>query len=222
MTVDLKPTTKQKLLVVLIEQLMPRMENPIFLTDYFMSCLDEGGAISLLGLQGIFNLIQKHNINYPNIYNKLYSLLAADIFSTTYKARFFYLSDIFLTSTHLPEAMVAGFVKKLARLSLMAPPGDIIMMMAFIKNLIIRHPGLKKMLRHSPGQDVKTDPYIFEEADPSKSRAIDSSLWEVQLLQHHVLPGVAASAMFISKPLSPTETDLGDLLEVTTEEVSPK
>ena len=32
-----------------------------------------------------------------------------------YRARFFHLSDLFLSSTHLPEYLVAAFVKRLAR-----------------------------------------------------------------------------------------------------------
>lgn len=69
-----------------------------------------------------------------------------EIFHTKFKARLFYLADIFLSSTHLPENLVAAFVKRLARLSLIAPPQDSIIILHFIGNLILRHPGLKRLI----------------------------------------------------------------------------
>lgn len=69
-----------------------------------------------------------------------------EIFHTKFKARLFYLADIFLTSTHLPENLVAAFVKRLARLSLIAPPQDAIIILHFIGNLILRHSGLKRLI----------------------------------------------------------------------------
>lgn len=37
------PRTHQLLLVILVEHMMPLMENAIFLTDYFMDALDRNG-----------------------------------------------------------------------------------------------------------------------------------------------------------------------------------
>lgn len=102
--------------------------------------------MSLLALQGVFTLIQKHNITYPNVYEKLYSMFEPEIFHTKYKARLFYLADIFLSSTHLPENLVAAFMKRLARLSLIAPPQDTVIMLQFIGNLLLRHLGLKRLI----------------------------------------------------------------------------
>lgn len=112
-----------------------------------------GGPIGLLALQGLFILIQKHNITYPNIYEKLYSMFEPEIFHTKFKARLFYLADIFLSSTHLPENLVAAFVKRLARLSLIAPPQDVIIILYFIGNLILRHTGLKKLICSKVGEE---------------------------------------------------------------------
>lgn len=49
--------------------------------------------------------------------------------------------------SHLPELLVAAFVKRMARLSLIAPPTDIQIMAAFIGNLLIRHPPLKVLIQ---------------------------------------------------------------------------
>lgn len=49
--------------------------------------------------------------------------------------------------SHLPELLVAAFIKRMARLSLIAPPTDIQIMVAFIGNLLIRHPPLKVLIQ---------------------------------------------------------------------------
>ncbi|KAK9498754.1 hypothetical protein O3M35_003318 [Rhynocoris fuscipes] len=221
-TVDIPINIRQHLLQVLLEKMILRMDKPIFLTDYFMTSLEFGGPVGILALQGIFTLIQKHNINYPNIYGKLYEMLNPSIFGTHYKARLFFLADVFLSSLHLPENLVAGFVKKFARLSLIAPPADILTLLALITNLIIRHSGLKKLITNMEIQNYSNDPYIPTESDPSASKALESSLWEVKLLQYHVLPSVSTAAMFIDNPLPSVECDLSDLLEGDSNQIFSK
>lgn len=66
---------------------------------------------------------------------------------------------------------------------------------------------------------LKEDPYIIEETDPSLSHAINSSLWEMKIIQHHVLPSVSSSAMFIQNPLPTVERDLSVLLDLRDDEV---
>lgn len=148
-------TTHRQLLILLLEKILVHLDKPILLTDFLMDSLDVGGAISLLALQGIFILIQQHNLTYPNIYEKLYSMFEPEIFHTKYKARLFYLADIFLSSSHLPERLVAAFVKRLARLALIAPPQDIVIILYFVGNLILRHPGLKRLICHPTGGEGK-------------------------------------------------------------------
>lgn len=179
-----------------------------------------GGPISLLALQGVFTLIQQHNLTYPNIYEKLYSMFEPEIFHTKFKARLFYLADIFLSSIALPENLVAAFIKRLARLALVAPPQDIVIILYFIGNLIIRHPGLKRLICHAGGGEVSKDPYIMDERVPNKSMALESSLWEIATLQSHVLPSIAQAAKFIANPLPSVEWDLSSVLEVNENDVS--
>lgn len=211
--------THRQLLVVLLEKVLVHLEKPLLLTDFLMDSLDVGGPVSLLALQGIFTMIQVHNLDYPNIFAKLYSMFEPEIFHTKYKARLFYLSDLFLSSTHLPENMVAAFAKRLARLALLAPSEDVIIICNFIGNLILRHPGLKCLLHNSNGVTASADPYIMEERDPLKSNAISSSLWELQTLQNHVQPSVAAAARFINSPLPSVEWDIGKILENTGDDI---
>lgn len=143
-----------------------------------------------------------------------------EIFHTKFKARLFYLADIFLSSSHLPENLVAAFVKRLARLSLVAPPQDITTIIYFIGNLILRHPGLKRLICHPTGGEIPRDPFLMDERDPVQSNALESSLWEIESLQQHVMPSIAQAAKVIFNPLPKVEWNLGKYLEVNENDVS--
>jgi U3 small nucleolar RNA-associated protein 19 len=60
----------------------------------------------------------------------------------------------------------------------------------------------------------------MEERDPLKSQAIESSLWELQVLQNHILPSVATAAKFINMPLPSVEWDMSKILENSADDVS--
>lgn len=219
---ELTPQLHKQLLIVLLERVMPHLEKPILLTDFLMDSLDADGPIGLLALQGVFILVTKHNLEYPNIFTKLYSMFEPEIFHTKYKARLFYLADLFLSSTHLPEALVAAFAKRLARLTLVAPPEDILIILLFVGNLLLRHPGLKRLIDHPQGGEVISeegtgtgDPFLMEERDPLQSNALISSLWEIKALQWHILPSIATAARFIREPLPSVEYDMASALERT-------
>lgn len=204
---------------MLNEKVMPYLPRPLLLTDFLLSSYNVGGAISLLSLSGVFTLISKHNLEYPQFYTKLYNLLTPEILHVKYMPRFFHLADIFLGSTHLPEQLVAAFVKRLSRISLTAPSTTIPMVIRFIHNLIFRHPGLLKMI-DSPDTDTMEDPFDNGEEDPVKTKAIDSSLWEIDSLKSHVLPQVRTAAKdFLEKGLREQEMDVSALLETSWSEM---
>ena len=46
--------------------------------------------------------MQKHNLDYPEFYRKLYALFTPSLFHSRYLARFLRLSDLFLSSTYVP------------------------------------------------------------------------------------------------------------------------
>lgn len=123
---------------------------------------------------------------------------------------------------HLPETLVAAFAKRLARLTLVAPPEDILIILLFVGNLLLRHPGLKRLIDHPQGGEVTSDatmgagdPFLMEERDPLLSNAMLSSLWEIRALQQHILPSVASAAQFIREPLPSVEYDMASALERT-------
>lgn len=140
---------------------------------------------------------------------------------------------------------MAAFAKRLSRLTLVAPPEDILIILLFIGNLLLRHPGLKCLIDHPRNNQQQRnnnnssssehhqqqqqqqkaisqlsetgagDPFLMEERDPLQSQAMLSSLWEIKALQCHILPSVAAAARFIREPLPTTEYDMGTALERT-------
>ncbi|RXN11530.1 nucleolar complex 4-like protein [Labeo rohita] len=210
----------KKILVILHESIMPQMSDPTLLIDFLSAAYDIGGAISLLALNGLFVLIHQHNLDYPDFYKKLYGLLDPSIFHVKYRARFFHLVNIFLSSTHLPAYLVAAFVKRFARLSLTAPPTALLILLPFICNLIRRHPSCRILIhRPSAAEEPCDDPYVMEEEDPAQCHALESSLWEIKTLQTHYHPDVAKAALTINEPLTEQEEDISELLELSAFEV---
>ncbi|XP_072570057.1 nucleolar complex protein 4 homolog [Paramormyrops kingsleyae] len=210
----------KKILVVLHESILPHLSQPTLMIDFLTAAYDIGGAISLLALNGLFVLIHQHNLDYPDFYKKLYNLLDSSVFHAKYRARFFHLADLFLSSSHLPVYLVAAFAKRLSRLALTAPPAALLMILPFIYNLIRRHPACRVLI-HRPDapNEPFDDPYLMEEDDPALCHALDSSLWELQTLQKHYHPDVSKTATVINRPLSEQEDDISELLEFSTYEL---
>lgn len=58
---------------------------------------------------------------------------------------------IFLSYSHLPLTLLASFLKRLARLSLSAPPAAIVIVIPFTYNVLKQHPGLMVMIHRPEG-----------------------------------------------------------------------
>lgn len=204
----------RELLVLLPDKVIPYLHNPLLVADFFIESYNRGGAHSLMALNGLFLLIHRYHLDYPRFYEKLYALMVPEVFYQRYRARFFFLTDLFLSSSHLPAYLVAAFAKRLARMSLSAPPYALLYTIPFVGNLLIRHrSALASMINDSGDADMSTDPYDPEEPDPAKSKAIDSSLWELKTLQSHWHPTVAKKAKFIDDNLPKMEWDFSERLE---------
>ncbi|KAL4004848.1 F-box protein 23 [Sarotherodon galilaeus] len=213
----------KKVLVILHDSILPYMSKPTLMIDFLTAAYEIGGAISLLALNGLFVLIHQHNLDYPDFYKKLYNLLEPSVFHVKYRARFFHLANLFLSSSHLPVYLVAAFAKRLARLALTAPPTALLIVLPFIYNLIRRHPSCRVLIHKPSAEDEPfEDPYLMDEEDPAQCRALESSLWEIKSLQKHYHPDVAKAALLINTPLSEQEDDISETLEVTTYELMEK
>ncbi|KAM9194469.1 nucleolar complex protein 4 homolog isoform 2-T2 [Dugong dugon] len=209
----------KKVLVIMHDSILPHLAQPTLMMDFLTSAYNIGGAISLLALNGLFILIHKHNLEYPDFYRKLYSLLEPSVFHVKYRARFFHLADLFLSSSHLPAYLVAAFAKRLSRLALTAPPEALLMVLPFICNLLRRHPACRVLVHRPQGPELDADPYDPREQDPARSCALESSLWELQALQKHYHPEVSKAASIINQALCVPEASIAPLLELTPYEV---
>jgi U3 small nucleolar RNA-associated protein 19 len=125
---------------------------------------------------------------------------------------------------------VASFVKRLARLSLAAPPSSAVMTIPFIYNMLKRHPSCMGMLHRptaivapslSDEDELDSDPYNVDEQDPLKTGAIDSSLWELKSLQRHYLSHVSTMGKIFEEVFTKPEFNLDDFLDHTYATVSP-
>jgi U3 small nucleolar RNA-associated protein 19 len=213
---------RKAVLGLVADSIAPWFNKPELLMDFMSDCYDAGGSTSLLALSGVFYLIQEKNLDYPSFYRKLYSLLDSEILHSKHRSRFFRLLDTFLASTHLPAVLVASFVKRLARLTLYAPPSGIVAVVPWIYNLLRKHPTCTFMIhretRTAGSKAVleangMTDPFIMDEEDPMETNAIESSLWEIVTLQSHYHPNVATLAKIISEQFTKHAYNLEDFLD---------
>lgn len=213
---------RKRILDVISTIIAPWFTKPELLADFLTSCYNSGGSMSLLALSGVFYLIQERNLDYPSFYAKLYSLLDRNILHSKHRSRFFRLLDTFLASTHLPAALVASFLKRLARLSLNAPPSAIAFVVPWIYNQLKRHPTCTFMVhREIKDADMKKhitdhgfeDPFVADESDPMEAKAIDSSLWELVHLQSHYHPNVATIAKIVSEQFTKQSYNMEDFLD---------
>ncbi|KAI9297419.1 CBF-domain-containing protein [Neoconidiobolus thromboides FSU 785] len=198
-TLPLSTTVIKKLLLIIHHRLLPNFLHPLKMLDFLTESYDFGGSISLLALNGLFTLIHKYNMDYPQFYQKLYNLFNMDILHSKYRSRFFRLSELFLNSGYLPVNLVAAFVKKMSRLALFAPPGAIVIVIPFIYNLMKAHPTCMKLIHNDNINDFESDPYDFTCNEPSLSKAIDSSLWEIESLTCHYYSNVSSLAKLFSE-----------------------
>lgn len=222
MSLDMDKDQRKRLLGVMSRVIAPWFTKPELLMDFLTDCYDTGGSMSLLALSGVFYLIQERNLDYPAFYTKLYSLLDADILHSKYRSRFFRLLDTFLASSHLPAALVASFIKRLARLSLNAPPSAIVTIVPWMYNLFKKHPTCTFMMhRASRTEEEKgklaneglEDPFNPDEEDPMETGAIDSCIWEIVQLQSHYHPNVATITKIVSEQFTKQFYNLEDFLD---------
>ncbi len=213
----LSKSQRKMILELMSHRIAPWFLKVELLMDFLTDSFNVGGSTSLLSLSGLFYLIQHKNLDYPQFYQKLYSLLDSKILHSKHRSHFFRLLDTFLASTHLPAALVASFIKRLARLSLFAPPSGIVVVVPWIYNLLKNHPSCTLMIHRNGefGQNEGTRGDLFRqgELDPMETDAIESSLWEIQMLQSHYHPNVATIAKIISEQFTKQAYNLEDFLD---------
>ena len=227
---SISPKIHRSFLLIANDRVIPYMPKPTLLADYLTDSFNAGGLVSLLALNGLFTLMHRHNLDYPSFFPKLYSILDSNILHCRYRNRFCKLFGLFMTSTHMPAYLVAAFVKRIARLSLDSSPAVINWVIPFVYNMFKAHPAIRVLIhRQSSGEESKlSDPFVMEELDPTKCKAIDSSIWEIHALSRHYWTGAIKQSRIFTERLTKPPFDLEQFLEgptynaLITEELSHK
>lgn len=214
------PNTKS-LLLTMSSCIAPTFLRPTLLMDFLVDAYAAGGTTALLALNGLFYLISTKNLDYPNFYPALYALLTRDVLHVRYRSRFFRLLETFLGSTHLPAALIASFIKRLARLSLSAPPSAVVVIVPFVYNLLKKHPSCTFMVhREGTSEDRESwrnvglqDCFNADETDPMKTDALESCLWELEMGMTHWQPNVATIARIIGEQFTKERYGVEDFLD---------
>ncbi|KAF7365435.1 Ribosome biogenesis protein Noc4 [Mycena venus] len=212
--VEKSKSLSSRALSVMHRGVMPHLTRPVLIMDWVGGCVDHGGSIGLLALNALFVLMKEYNLDYPSFYTKLYAFLDRDVLHSKHRARFFRLTELFLSSTHLPATLLASFIKRLARLSLSAPPAAVIMIIPFTYNTLKRHPALMAMI-HRPADEAFVDPFDPVEPNPLLTKAIESSLWELNSHREHYLAGVSTLTKIFSEAFTKPSYAMEDFLDHT-------
>jgi U3 small nucleolar RNA-associated protein 19 len=219
-SIHLTTALRKSLLRIISTKILPWMSRPETLMDFLTDSYNNGGSTSLLALSGLFHLITTKNLDYPSFYPKLYSLIDADLLQSKHRSRFLRLLNTFLSSSRLPAALIASFIKRLSRRALFAPPAAIVAIIPYIYNLLKSHPTTTFMIHRPPHppytkstENLGEDPFDMRQSDPQKTNAIDSSLWELETLQSHYHPNVASLARIISEQFTKQQYNIEDFLD---------
>ncbi|KAJ6759986.1 SOLUTE CARRIER FAMILY 17 [Salix purpurea] len=195
------------------QAVIPHLSNPIMLCDFLTRSYDIGAWF---------------RISQTSTKNSMCSLLPS-IFMAKHRAKFFQLLDSCLKSPLLPAYLAAAFAKKLSRLALVVPPSGALVIIALIHNLLRRHPSINCLVHQEDSNDTTdnnseaesgdnniesgvgtniaarkagTDHFDNEESNPLKSRALGSSLWEIDSLRHHYCPPVSRFVQSLENDLT--------------------
>lgn len=90
---------EDEILIRLSEEVIPKISQPIRLSDYLLSTYNRGGLSAILALDGVWLLIRNHGLDYPLFYEKLYGLLTPELFLARRRKRY----KISLSSTSAPS-----------------------------------------------------------------------------------------------------------------------
>lgn len=212
---ELSSAQYKSLLIILHKRIIPFMAVPAGLMDFLTDAYDQQDdeVVPILALNSLWELMKSHNLEYPDFYTKLYSLLTPNLLFTRYRSRFFRLCDLFLSSTHLSANLVASFIKRLGRLALTGSAPGVVIVIPLIYNLLKRHPSCMIMLQNTDASSGYVDPFDESEKDPLRTGAMGSSLWEMETLMSHYHPNIATLAKIYSEPFKKPSYNMEDFLD---------
>lgn len=212
---ELSVSQYKALMSILHKRIIPYMAVPAGLMDFLTDAYDQqdDDVLPILALSSLWELMKNYNLEYPDFYTKLYSLLTPNLLFTRYRSRFFRLCDLFLSSTHISANLVASFIKRLARLALTGSAPGVVIVIPLIYNLLKRHPSCMVLLQNSDFSSDYADPFDDSERDPLKTGAMGSSLWEMETLMSHYHPNIATLAKIFGEPFKKPNYNMEDFLD---------
>ncbi|CAI5444758.1 unnamed protein product [Caenorhabditis angaria] len=206
MTGTVNSKVSLKLIPYITEHVISKLKVPFKSADFFYKMFEKKDIHAILSLAAIFKLITEHNFEYPKFYEKVYSLMRPSLLYMDHKEKTLTLLDSFLSSTHIPNYIVASFIKRLARCLILAPVDAQEPILGLIRNLLVRHGNCEELVHREEPKSFIDDPFDDKEPELHKTKALDSSLWEMKLLQAHWNQSVRKRAHFIDKPQQKLES----------------
>jgi len=209
------PTLKMAL-QFLPSHMLPHVPNPLLFADFFMQAYQytDSSVIPVLSLDGLFLLMTQYGLEYPLFYTSLYRLLRPSVLYVKYRTKFLeLLTKCLVANDLLPGHLVAAFVKRALRAALAAPPPGILVSLALVANLLRKYPECASLIHRDETNGMDKDPFDAETNDPTQTRALESSLWELSALEHHYYPAVATLARSVGTETRTTPMhDIDDFL----------
>lgn len=202
-----------RILEQLGSNIIPWMTRPLLLVDYLSGLAEQRGIVSIMALDALFVLIRDYGLDYPSFYDKLYSLLTVRNLTVAQKTFLRFMSKLLLTCLNISEQMIMAFVKKLVRLATRLPPLPCKWCLTCAIQLMLKYPSLACLVHrnelslsalnsdsqtnHNTTKLVSTNE-LFMPQDPfdecqtkcEASHVASTSLWELQLIQHHYMKSI--------------------------------
>lgn len=164
-----------------------QVQDALIFSDFYLKSFDFGENFSVLSLNGLFVLCTRHNLESKLYYNKLYTLLKKLLHSgKALKKNFLRLIELSLSSHLLPASLIASFLRLFLKESLKSSTSQTIWSLALCLKCLKIHPALSKMLHN----DSEKDTFDYESDDPLQTHALESSFWELQILNSHWSPQI--------------------------------
>lgn len=199
---NLPLTSLKRSLSFLPHYVLDYVPSPLRFADFFMQAYSDHGSglVGVLALDGLFELITESGLEYPDFYKQLYRLISSRVLYAKYRSRFFsLLTKCLIRNEMLPAHLVAAFCKRLCRATLSGPPPGTLFVLALVSNLLRKHPECTCLIDRKSEEEI-TDEFLPDENDPTKARALQSSLWELSVLENHYYAPVASLAKSIGSP----------------------
>lgn len=203
---NLPLSSLKRTLSFLPHYVLDHVPSPLRFADFFMQAYTDHGSglVGVLALDGLFELMTENGLEYPNFYKQLYRLVSSRVLYVKHRSRFFsLLTKCLIRNEMLPGHLVAAFCKRLCRAALSGPPPGALFVLSLVSNLLRKHPEcgcLYDRKGNNNNGDGMTDEYLPEEEDPAKARALQSSLWELDVLERHYYAPVSTLAGSIGTP----------------------